>query len=126
MALINPKITLLIAEQLGASDISSLMLTCKANYTVIKNDEKAIAQAMIRRMDLDLVSFLSIPVLGDPALPIIAAGPSLASPARVFDQASFELVAELERRAQGADNYVALSMLLSGWAQLFADPLSYR
>lgn len=125
MALINPKITLLIAEELGASDISCLMRTCKANCAIIKTYEKSISRARIRHMDLNLSYLLAGPILVDPILPIIAYGPILADPMRVFDRASFELVAALERRVQGADNIPALSMLLGTWLPPLDSPLSY-
>jgi hypothetical protein len=101
MALINPKITLLIAEELGASDISALMLTCKANHAILKTYETSVAKAIMRRMDLAAV--LATPVL------------DLYDPTRIFERASFELVAELERRAQGAETLIALCILLNGW-----------
>jgi hypothetical protein len=101
MALINPKITLLIAEELGAFDINALMLTCKANHAILKTYEKSVAKAMMRRMDL--ADILTTPVV------------NLYDPASIFDLASFELVAELERRAQGAENLIAICTLLHGW-----------
>ncbi|KAG7292180.1 hypothetical protein NEMBOFW57_002215 [Staphylotrichum longicolle] len=53
MALLNADITLLIAEQMDAASIRSLMLTCRANYALLKAYEQSIAKAQISRLIAD-------------------------------------------------------------------------